>query len=242
MSSIPSSRRTALRSALSTGCLSSYLRLRFCDLCSSRWLFHELERTSLPVEVTLIRLAIPLRVLILGTGRHRLLRRGRLAARREDHEEVLALEQWGALDDRELLRVISHPVQDPSTDVLVHHLPTSEHDRHFHLFAGFEELLQPFELGLVIVFRHLGAELHLLELGDVLLAPLVLLLLYGLELVASVVHQAADRRLRLRRHLHEVESLLACDAQRGVERQHAKLVVLVIDQTHLRAADLIVDP
>jgi hypothetical protein len=46
----------------------------------------------------------------------------------------------------------------------------------------------------------------------------------------------------LRRHLHEVESLLICDAKRGVQRKHAKLVVLVIDQTHFGAADLIVDP
>jgi hypothetical protein len=45
----------------------------------------------------------------------------------------------------------------------------------------------------------------------------------------------------LRRHFDEVESLLACDAQSGVEREHSQLVVLVIDQPHFRAADLIVD-
>jgi hypothetical protein len=46
----------------------------------------------------------------------------------------------------------------------------------------------------------------------------------------------------LRRHLDEVESLLVSNAQRGVEREHAKLVVLVVDQANFVAADLIVDP
>src|SRR4029077_839506 len=72
-------------------------------------------------------------------------------------------------------------------------------------------------------------------------APLVLLALDRLELIASVVDQTADRRARPRGHLDEVESFLACDAQSGVERDHSQLVVLVIDQPHFRAADLIVD-
>jgi hypothetical protein len=46
----------------------------------------------------------------------------------------------------------------------------------------------------------------------------------------------------LRRHLNEVKSLLVCDAERGVQGKHAQLVVLVVDQSHLGAADLIVDP
>src|SRR5205814_10459645 len=75
-----------------------------------------------------------------------------------------------------------------------------------------------------------------------LLAPLVLLPLDGLELIASVVHQAADRRARLGRHLDEVKALLVCDAKRSIQGKDAKLVVLVVDQSHLGAADLIVDP
>src|SRR5947199_6170137 len=122
------------------------------------------------------------------------------------------------------------------------HLAAPELDCHLFLLACFYELLQPFELGLEIVLGHLRPQLHLLELDDVLLAPLVLLALDGLKLEASVVHQAADRRARLRRHLHEVQPLLVCDAKRGVQRKHAQLVVLVVDQSHFRAADLIVDP
>src|SRR5713226_3819974 len=197
---------------------------------------------SLPVLVTRIRLEIPFWVLSLGTGGCGLLggRRG-LAARREDHEQVLALEQRRALDDRERLRVVRDSVENPPSDVLVDHLPAPEHDRHLYLLSCFEELLQTLELRLEIVLGDLGSQLHLLQLDDVLLAALVLLALDRLELVASVVDQAADRRARLRRHLDKVESLLACDAQSGVQGEHSQLVVLVIDQTHFRAADLIVD-
>src|SRR5260221_9017115 len=219
---MPSARGTAFRSALSTGCSFSYLRFRFCDLCSSRWLFHEAVRISLPVLLTLMRFAIPLRVLILGTGCGLL--DGGLAGGRQDHEQVLALEQRLPLDHRERARVIGDPIEDLPADVLVHHLATSEHDRDLHLLSGLEELLQPFELRLKVVLRHLWAQLHLFLLDDVLLPPLVLLALDGLELVASVVHQAADRRTGLRRHLDEVEPLLVRDAQRGVELNQAWLV------------------
>jgi hypothetical protein len=44
------------------------------------------------------------------------------------------------------------------------------------------------------------------------------------------------------RHLDEVEPLLARDAKSGVEGHHPELIVLVVDQPHFRAADLIVDP
>src|SRR3979411_1244820 len=162
---------------------------------------------SLPFFVTRTRLAMPFWVLSLGTvGR---LLDGALAARRKDHEEVLAFEQGRTFNDRERLRVVRDPVEDPSPDVLMDHLAAPEHDRHLYFLSCFEELLQTLELGLEIVLGHLRPQLHLLELDDVLLAPLVLLALDGLELVASVVHQTADRRVRLRRHLYEVQSLLA---------------------------------
>src|SRR5450756_283588 len=203
---------------------------------------------SFPVPVTRMRLEMPFWVLILGTGGCRLLgrrcrrcHRCRRAAWCEDHEQVLALEQRRALDDSERLRVIRDPVENPPADVLVDHLAAPEHDRHLNFLSCFEELLQTLELRLEIVLGDLRSQLHLLQLGDVLLAALVLLFLDRLELVASVVDQAADWRARLRRHLNEIESLLACDAQSGVEREHSQLVVLVIDQPHLRAADLIVD-
>src|SRR5690242_19297585 len=220
MTYFPSARRTVLRSALETGCSVWSLRLCFFDFWCRRWLVQELRRTLLPLRVTRTRLARPFMVFCLGTGRSQLLRRS-LAAGLDYHEQVPALQQGLAFDDRELLGVVRHALEYIPPDLLVDHLAAPEHDRHLHLLSSFEELLQPLELRLEIVLRHLWAKLHLLQLDDVLLAPLVLLALDGLELVASVVHQAADRRVRLRRHLDEVEPLLVCDAKRGVQGKHA---------------------
>src|SRR3981081_1370146 len=194
---------------------------------------------SFPVRVTRTLLARPLRVFSLGTGGGLL--GGALPRRCQDHEQVLALEQGRALNDRERLRVVRDPVEDPSPDVLVDHFAAPEHDRHLYLLSCFEELLQTLELGLEIVLLDCRRELPLLQLGDVLLAPLVFFLLDRLELVASVVDQAADWRARLRRHFYDVEALLAFDAQSGVQAGPSQLVVLLIDQPHFRAANLIVD-
>src|SRR5258708_7260022 len=150
-------RRLRSRKAYASACSTASLAGRnssFFELCSSRWLFCELARMSLPVPVTRIRFAMPFCVLILGTGRSLLDGgrgrggRGGLPAGREDHEEVLALEQRGALDDRELLRVVRDPVENSPPDVLVDHLAAPEHDRHLNFLSCFEELLQTFELRL----------------------------------------------------------------------------------------------
>src|SRR5882762_7087758 len=151
---------------------------------------------SFPFFVTRTRFAMPFWVLSLGTGG--CLLDGALAARRKDHEEVLAFEQGCAFDNREGLRVIRDPVEDPSPDVLMDHLAAPEHDRHLYLLSCFEELLQTLELRLEIVLGDLRPQLHLLQLRDVLLAALVLFLLDRLELIASVIDQAADRRAGLR--------------------------------------------
>src|SRR6266852_7223799 len=143
-----------------------------------------------------MRLASPFIVFFLGTGSCRLLW-GSLAAGRKDHEQVLALEERLAFDDREQLGIVSHALEYPPPDLLVDHLAAPEHDRHLYLLSCFEELLQTLELRLEIVLRDRRSQLHLLQLDDVLLAALVLLSLDRLELVASVVDQAADRRARL---------------------------------------------
>src|SRR5260370_24159018 len=215
---MPKARRHSLRSAFAAACFFAKLRLRFSDLCSSRWLFQALARMSLPVLVTRMLLANPLRVFILGTGGGLLggAHSASLAAGREDHEKVLAFEERLALDDREGTCVIGHPVEDSPPDVLVHHLAAAKHDRHFHLLPCFQELPQTLELGLEIVLGHLRPQLHLLELDDVLLAPLVLLALDGLELESSVVHEPGDRRARLWRPLDAVEPLLAPGAKSAV--------------------------
>src|SRR3984893_60063 len=208
------------------------------------WLFQAWARISLPVEVTRIRFAIPFRVLILGTGGRSFwfsLFGGGLGVRRQDQEEVATLHDRRPLDDRDVLRRVRHPIEDPSPDLLVDHLAAPEHDRHLDLLALLQKLFDALELGLEVVLGHLRPELHLLELDDVLATPLVLLLLDRLELVLAVVDQAADGRLSLRCELDEVQALFRSYAFRGIQAEDSQLIALVVDQAHFRRVDLIVD-
>src|ERR1700694_1583539 len=208
------------------------------------WLFQAWARISLPVEVTRIRFAMPLRVFNLGTGGGSFwfsFFGGGLRVGCEDQEEVAAFHDGRALDDGDVLRRVRHPIEDPSPDLLVDHLTAPEHDRHLDLLALLQKLFDALEFGLEVVLGHLRPELHLLELDDVLAAPLVLLFLDRLELVLAVVDQAADGRLSLRRELDEVQALLRRDALRGIQAEDSQLIALVVDQAHFLGADLIVD-
>src|SRR6202521_1169171 len=114
------------------------------------WLFQAWARISLPVEVTRIRFAIPLRVLILGTGGGSFwlwLFGGGLGVGGEDQEQDAALHDRSALHDRDVLRRVSHPIEDPSPDLLVDHLAAPEHDRHLDLLPLLQKLFDPLELG-----------------------------------------------------------------------------------------------
>src|SRR5438105_459520 len=195
------------------------------------WLFQAWARISLPLAVTRMRLAMPLRVFNLGIGRGR-----------QDQEEVAALHDRRPLHHRDVLGRVRHPVEDPSPDLLVDHLAAPEHDRHLDLLALLQKLFDALELGLEVVLGHLRPQLHLLELDDVLAPPLVLLLLDRLELVLAVVDQPADRRLRERSELDEVQAFFGRDPFRGFQAEDSQLIALVVDQAHLLGADLIVDP
>src|SRR4029077_17536789 len=110
--------RTAFASALATGSSVWSLRLCFFDFWCRRWLVNALRRTSLPLRVTRTRLAMPFCVLSLGICGAALLGRA-LAARRQDHEQVPALQEGLALDDRELLGVVRDPIEDLAPNLLV---------------------------------------------------------------------------------------------------------------------------
>src|SRR5258708_34398865 len=139
-----SARRTCLTSVLSPDISCRAVRLFFCFLCSNMWLFQAWARISLPVEVTRIRFAIPLRVLILGTGLGSFgfgFFGGGLGVGGEDQEEVAALHDRRPLDHRDVLGRLSHPIHGPAADLLVDRLPAPEHDRHPGLLAPLPQLL-----------------------------------------------------------------------------------------------------
>lgn len=96
-------------------------------------------------------------------------------------------------------------------------------------------------LGLVVANVDLGSELHFLDLdlGLVLTSSLGLHGLLVLEL--TVVHDLADRRLRVGSDLDQVETLIVSDALGIADGEQAELRAIDANQTARRCSDLVVD-
>ena len=107
--------------------------------------------------------------------------------------------------------------------------------------ALFQEAQNVALLGLVIAHVDLGTELHLLDLN----ARLVLTSRLGfhglLVLVLTIVHDPADRRIRIGRNLDEVETLLISDTLRIADAEEAQLGAVDTNQATPGRGDLVVD-
>jgi len=141
--------------------------------------------------------------------------------RGEDHEQQPAFEASRLLDDRDVLQLRLDTAQDGLADLAMGDLAAAEHDRHARLVALGEELADGLGLEGVVVLLGLGPELHFLELDDRLLLLRLVRLLLGLVLELAVVHDLADRRLRHRRDLDQVEAELLGLGESGLEGDHS---------------------
>src|SRR5204862_6714210 len=119
----------------------------------------------------------------------------------------------------------------------VRDLAPAEHDRAAGLVALLEELADGLGLEVVVVLFGLGPELHFLELDDRLLLLGLVGLLLRLVLELAVVHDLADRRLRHRRDLDQVEAILCCFGEGYFEGQDTELLSLWTDDSKLTGAD-----
>ena len=161
---------------------------------------------------------------------------------RQDRVHLVAFLPRRRLGDRHLRQVVDQPLQNAPADLRVRHFASAEEDRRLDLVAVGQEALDVLLLELVVVLVDLRPELDFLDLDDLL----VLLGLPGallfLVLVAPEVHDAADRRVRRCRNLHEVEPLLPRDGQRLLRRHDAQLLPGVVDDADFADPDAFVDP
>src|SRR5262249_51533395 len=70
----------------------------------------------------------------------------------------------------------------------------------------------------------------------------LVLFLVKLVEVLAVIHNPANRRLRCRRYLHQVQAPLLSDFQRLLRCQNSELFVLVVDDTNFLCPNSMVDP
>src|SRR5438105_4737188 len=156
---------------------------------------------------------------------------------RENHEQQAALEPGRLLDDGDVLQVLGTAGEDRLTDLAVGDLAPAEHHRAARLVPLFEELADGLRLEPVIVLFGLRTDLHFLELHHRLLLLRLAGFLLRLVLELAVVHDLADRRLRHRRDLDQVEAVFSCFGEGCLEGQDTQLLSLWTDDSKFTGAD-----
>src|SRR4029453_8629951 len=118
----------------------------------------------------------------------------------------------------------------------------TEHDRDLYLRPLVEKAGDVALLRLVVVISDLRPELDLLDVDRNLVLSSELGLLLLLVAVLAVVHDPRDWRSRLSWDLDEVEILAVGVVERLLDRLHSELAPVLVDETDLRHADVLVDP
>src|SRR5262245_21406866 len=239
-------RRSFLASASATTNVPRRWRLRLRVLLVRMCDLNAFARMILPAPVFLNRLAAPrcdfsFGMALLGCG---FLFRGGLLAHplRQNRVHLVAFLPRRGLGDRHLGQVVDEPFQDAPPDLGMRHLAAAEEYRRFHLVAVGEKALDVLLLELVVVLVDLRAVLDLLDLDDLLVLLGLARALLLLVLIAPEVHDPADRRVRRRRDLDQVEPLLLGNHERLLRRHDAELLAGVVDDPDLAHPDPFVPP
>ena len=122
----------------------------------------------------------------------------------QDHDEISSFKFRRQFDLSPLLRLLRNSAQHVSSQVGVGKLSSSENDGHLGLVSLLQESFDMTKLELEIVFLGLRPQFHFFEMDDDLLLFRLMRLLALLIFELSVVHDAADGRLRFRRYLYQV--------------------------------------
>ena len=163
---------------------------------------------------------------------------GRLGG--DDHQHSLTFQFRQAFDLTELGESLREFEQYQFSPLLEHDGASFELDVGLDLVTILQEVLGVPGLEIEVMIICSGRKADLLEFGRFAfgLHFLLLLLLIVEELV--VVHDLTDRRIGLRRDLHQVQLQLLCDPHGFLGRINANRHI-VSHQTHLGNTDILVD-
>jgi hypothetical protein len=139
-------------------------------------------------------------------------------------------------------KLVGELVQQNLAKIRVRHFAPTEHHRHFDLVALLQELRGLPALRREIVIIDLGTNAHFLELDDVLVLARFALLAALFVPELAVIHQAANRRNRIRRDFHQIEPARASHFQSVASRDDPDLLTLFVDQANFSDADAFIHP
>jgi len=167
----------------------------------------------------------------------------RLVLLRRNHLNHLpSFHLWHLFNRTVLFQVISDPGQKLRAQFLVRHLPTAESQGDFRFITVLKKLNELPELDLVIAFVRSRTEFDFLYMNLLLLAFRSLVFFVLFEQVLTKIHNSAYRRLRHRRNLDEVQSLILGQIDRCCEPHDPCLLTIRANNPHFGGLDFIVAP
>src|SRR5581483_8234175 len=219
-------------------------RLRFLFLVERMWLLKPLVRLILPLAVTRKRLAADRLVFSLNTFLLLLVVKSNGSLlwllRRQQHRHIAPFPARLDVELGDVLQLVHHAAQHLPAQLRVRDLPAAKENRNLDSLSLLDELANVSHFVLDVVGVRARAHFDFLDLDQrVLLRPVRFLFLLVAKL--AVIHHAADGRLRVRRHLDQVELQRFHLFERLVQRQHAELFALGSDHPHFARANLMID-
>jgi len=161
---------------------------------------------------------------------------GLLAARRNNHGDVVAfvprLLLYGKFARKRLLDLLEHPHAQFGTDIFA----TAEEHRNLRLVSLIEKTPHVSDLQFKVVLGNLGPDLHLFDIGRLL----VRMLLAHLILVLAVIHNTANRGLSRSCNFNQIEPFVSRHLKRLHRWYDAMLGAFVVDQTHFANSDSLI--
>src|SRR4030095_15688672 len=187
--------------------------------------------------------AADLLVLIFGTFTPRvliLLWMAFLCLGREQHGHAPSFQTRFDVHLGDVLQSTDHAGKHLLAQLGMGDFPTAKEHRYFHSLAFLDELANIAHLVLHVMSIGTRAHFYFLDLNNRGFGSMRFLFLLVAKL--AVIHHTANRRLSIRRHLHQVELLSFDLPERFVQRHHAKLLAFRTDHPNFTGADLMIDP
>ena len=132
-------------------------------------------------------------------------------------------------------------IEQAPPDLRVGHFSPAEQDGQLYLIAMIEELRGLAALGFQIVIVDLRTNPNFLELDDMLILARLTLLAALLIPELAVIHQAANRRHRVRSHFNKIKPALSRHFERITGRNDTDLVSFFVDQPDFANPDSFID-
>ena len=151
--------------------------------------------------------------------------------RRQNHEHIPSFHIGVLLHNADILQCLFDSAETVAPDVLVGDFTPAESDAELHLLAFLQPSGGTFDVELKVILVRFGTELNFLDgdldlilLGFAFLAPLFILEL-------PIIHDAADGRLGIRRHLDQIQPGIISPFLCIMDIHHADIGIGAVNQS-----------